>query len=65
MPLLICLIGWMSRYEGLEEKPDKIVGHGEWIQRHGYGGEVCNFQSCKDRNVYGYCETITVSQKAV
>jgi hypothetical protein len=55
MSLLVCHIGWMSWYEGLNGKPDKIVG--EYVQTHGRGAEVCNFLRCKDNNVYGHVET--------
>lgn len=58
MPLLVCHIGWMANYEGLEQKPDRIARGGSWIDKHGYGGEVCNFLRCKDGNVYGHVETI-------
>jgi uncharacterized protein DUF3883 len=58
MPLLVSHIGWMNRYEGLEGKPDKIVGGGRWVQEHGSGGEVCNFLRCPDGYVYGHFETV-------
>jgi hypothetical protein len=57
-PLLVCNIGWMSRYEGLDGKPDKIVGGGQYVKEHGKGHEVCNFLRCKDGYVYGHVETI-------
>jgi hypothetical protein len=57
-PLLVCNIGWMSRYEGNKGKPDKIVGGGKWVEQHGTGHEVCNFLPCKDGYVYGHVETI-------
>src|SRR5208282_5710824 len=57
-PLLVCNIGWMSRYEGLEGKPDEIVGGGQYVNEHGRGHEVCNFLRCTDGYVYGHVETI-------
>jgi hypothetical protein len=58
MPLFVCHIGWMNLYEGLEGKPDRIVGGGRWVREHGYGGEVCNFLRCRNGYVYGHVETI-------
>ncbi len=58
MPLLVCHVGWMSRYEGNEGRPDKIVGGGQYVQEHGHGFEVCNFLPCSDGHVYGHFETI-------
>lgn len=55
--LFFCNIGWMSRYEGLEGKPDKIVGGGKYVADNDYGGEVCNFLSADDGMVYGHVET--------
>ena len=57
-PLLVCNIGWMSRYEGLYKKPDKIVGGGRDVDETGHGHEVCNFLHCNDGYVYGHVETI-------
>jgi hypothetical protein len=48
----------MSRYEGLDRKPDKIVGGGQYVRQHGKGHEVCNFLPCTDGYVYGHVETI-------
>jgi hypothetical protein len=56
--ILVCNIGWMARYEGLRNKPDKIVGGGDWVKKHRKGGEVCNFLKCADGYVYGHVETI-------
>ena len=58
MPLLFCNIGWMSRYEGLRGKPDKIVGGGAYVDEHESGGEVCNFLSADDGRVYGHVESM-------
>nr|MCU0256347.1 hypothetical protein [Vicinamibacterales bacterium] len=57
-PLLFCNIGWMERYEGLKGRPDKIVGGGKFVDKEGYGAEVCNFLPTNDSFVYGYVETI-------
>ncbi|MBN8957105.1 MAG: hypothetical protein J0H17_11130 [Rhizobiales bacterium] len=56
--MLFCNIGWMSRYEGLVGKPDKIVGGGKWVTENKTGHEVCNFVFCRDGYVYGHVETI-------
>jgi hypothetical protein len=56
--LLFCNIGWMSRYEGLVGKPDKIVGGGAYVKAEEKGEEVCNFFACSDGYVYGHVETI-------
>jgi len=53
-----CNIGWMSRYEGLKGKPDKIVGGGKYIDENATGGEVCNFLITDNGYVYGHVETI-------
>jgi hypothetical protein len=58
MPLLVCHMGWMTGYKGLEGKSDEIVGGGSHIDEYGDGGEVCNFFRCKDANVYGHVETM-------
>ncbi|MHC2518807.1 hypothetical protein [Bradyrhizobium diazoefficiens] len=56
--ILFCNIGWMSRYEGLAGKPDKIVGGGKFVAENETGLEVCNFLSCRDGYIYGHVETI-------
>lgn len=61
-PLLVCNIGWMSHYEGLDGKPDKIIGGGQFVRQYKRGNEVCNFLPCGDGNVYGHVETIKKDQ---
>lgn len=56
--MLFCNIGWMNRYEGLEGRPDKIVGGGQYVTDNETGHEVCNFLKCGDGFVYGHVETI-------
>lgn len=56
--MLFCNVGWMSRYEGLVGKPDKIVGGGKFVRDNETGLEVCNFLPCRDGYVYGHVETI-------
>lgn len=58
MPLLVCNIGWMERYQGLEGAGDQIVGGGRFVNENERGGEVCNFVRCEDGYVYGHVETI-------
>jgi hypothetical protein len=55
--VLFCNIGWMNRYEGLDGKPDKIVGGGRFVTETGHGHEACNFVACRDGYVYGHVET--------
>jgi hypothetical protein len=55
--LFFCNIGWMNRYEGLEGKPDKIVGGGKYVDENETGGEVCNFLIADNGCVYGHVET--------
>jgi hypothetical protein len=50
-------IGWMSRYEGLDGKPDKIVGGGKWVTENKTGHEICKFVACGNGYVYGHVET--------
>ena len=57
-PILFCNIGWMSRYEGLDNKSDKIVGGGSYVRENKSGDEVCNFVKCDDGYVYGHVESI-------
>lgn len=58
MPILVCNIGWMSRYDGIDGKPDKIVGGGKYVDKSGHGHEACNFTRCADGIVYGHVESI-------
>ncbi|AUQ68361.1 hypothetical protein [Phaeobacter inhibens] len=56
--IVFCNTGWMSWYKGLTKQPDKIVGGGSYVRKNGFGGEVCNFLSCDNSNVYGHVESI-------
>ena len=47
----------MSRYEGHDRKPDRIVGGGEYVDDYETGHEACNFLACSDGYVYGHVET--------
>lgn len=55
--LFFCNIGWMTKYQGLRNKNDKIVGGGRYVEENEYGGEICNFLKTDDGNVYGFVET--------
>jgi len=44
-------VGWMRNYEGLSD--DAIIGGGSFVQEHGYGWEIFNFQ-LYDGCYYGY-----------
>lgn len=57
MPMLVCHIGWMNLYEGLDGKLDSIVGGGSYVRKHKRGAEICNFVRCSDGYVYGFVET--------
>lgn len=50
-PVLVCNVGWMDRYEGLQSG-DKITGGGSYVRMKGYGDEIYNFASYKG-SVYG------------
>ena len=56
--MLFCNIGWMSCYEGLDGKPEQIVGGGKWVNENETGNEECNFLVCRNGYVYGHVETI-------
>ena len=47
-------VGWMVDYRGLESE-DKIAGGGAFVEEHGYGHEIFNFQDCNG-TVYGYVQ---------
>ena len=47
-------VGWMVRYCGLANG-DKITGGGAFVEKHGYGHEIFNFQDCNG-TVYGYVQ---------
>lgn len=56
-PLLVCNVGWMTRYQGISNQPDKISGGGRYVDENGHGHECCNFIACADGMVYGHVET--------
>ena len=47
-------VGWMVGYCGLASE-DKIAGGGAFVDEHGYGHEIFNFQDCNG-TVYGYVQ---------
>ncbi|MBB6575391.1 protein NO VEIN domain-containing protein [Xanthomonas arboricola] len=57
-PVLVCNIGWMARYQGLERQPDSIVGGGKWVDENHHGHECCNFLTMPSGSVFGHFETI-------
>jgi hypothetical protein len=57
-PILVCNIGWMTRYKGLQNQSDKIVGGGKFVAENGHGHECCNFLNTPHGSVYGHFETI-------
>ena len=52
--MIFCRVGWMVRYCGLASG-DKITGGGAFVEEHGYGHEIFNFQDCNG-TVYGYVQ---------
>lgn len=56
--ILVCNVGWMARYRGLERQPDDIVGGGKWVVDNKRGHECCNFLPTASGNVFGHFETI-------
>jgi len=53
MPIIVFRVGWMQSYNGLDG--DEIVGGGEYIAQHGFGGEIFNFRPFKGY-MYGYAQ---------
>jgi hypothetical protein len=45
--------GWMDFYQGISQ--DKIIGGGEHVETHGWGGEMLNFKIFRNRH-YGYVQ---------
>ena len=56
--LFFCNIGWMNHYEGIAGKDEQITGGGSYVNKHGFGNEVCNFHESDGGWVYGHVETI-------
>lgn len=54
MKLLLCNVAWMKRYEGIAND-DRPINGGKFINDHGYGSEVLNFQRNR-RYVYGFVQ---------
>ena len=52
--MIFLRIGWMNRYRG-QTTNDQITGGGPFVEEHGYGHEIFNFQPANDR-VYGYVQ---------
>ncbi|MCW2307902.1 hypothetical protein [Rhodobium gokarnense] len=50
-------VGWMEKYQGLKNCDDELKGGGRYPEEFGEGGEVNNFGSARDKNVYGHVET--------
>jgi Protein NO VEIN, C-terminal len=53
-PMVFLRIGWMEWYQGLARN-DEIRGGGEFVEQHGYGHEIFNFQPFKG-HVFGYVQ---------
>jgi len=54
IPMVFLRIGWMDHYRGLSGG-DRIKGGGKYVDEHGYGHEIFNFQEHEGR-VYGYAQ---------
>lgn len=52
IPMVFFRIGWMHQYRG-QTRSDQIKRGGAWVDTHGYGHEIMNFQPFEGR-VYGY-----------
>lgn len=52
MPLLFCNVGWMKRYDGIDN--DSIERGGKYNEQS-VGHEVCNFSDCSG-TLYGYVQ---------
>lgn len=52
-PMIFLNTAWMERYGGLLGTDSKISGGGSFVDEHGYGHEIFNFEEI-DRKVYGY-----------
>lgn len=55
-PMVVLRVGYMDRYDG----PATIVGGGEYIHKHGVGGEVFNFKPSYGK-CFGYAMTRNLS----
>jgi hypothetical protein len=53
-PTIFLRIGWMTRYQG-QATSDHITGGGAFVEEHGYGHEIFNFQLFEGR-VFGYVQ---------
>ena len=51
-PTIFLRIGWMTRYQG-QTTSDHIRGGGAFVEEHGYGHEIFNFQPFEGK-FYGY-----------
>ena len=54
VPMIFLRIGWMNRYQG-QTASDQITGGGAFVEEHGYGHEIFNFQPFNER-VFGYVQ---------
>jgi hypothetical protein len=54
VPMIFLRIGWMTRYRGLAG--DQIMGGGSFVDEHGFGHEIYNFQPHQGK-VLGYVQT--------
>jgi hypothetical protein len=54
VPMIFLRIGWMNRYEG-QTTSDQISGGGAFVEEHGFGHEMFNFQPFEGR-VLGYVQ---------
>ncbi len=56
-------IGWMAQYRGLAGG-DEIHRGGSYVQEHGGGGEILNFEKIKGR-CYGFVQTVSFKPLAI
>lgn len=55
--IIVCNIGYMKEYKGLDEYDNKISGAGSYTTTNNQGGEIFNFKQNDDGYVYGFVET--------
>ncbi len=56
-------IGWMKYYQGIPtDESDSIEGGGSFVDKHGFGYEIYNFQPYSGK-LYGYVQPVTRDHK--
>lgn len=58
--VVVMNIGWMRDYRGILNTNDRIRGGGAYVDKHGYGHELFNFQEFRGKYL-GYVQPVGVS----